>query len=59
MASERWQYNVVELKISGWTMKVGGDQLQSELNKLGAQGWELVTIRQVTTSLQLVMKRQA
>ena len=57
MANERWQYHVVDLKGSAWTMKVDAEALQSELNKLGQLGWELVETRQVTGTLQLILKR--
>ena len=59
MASDRWQYQVVDFKGSAWTMKVDAEALQSELNKLGQLGWELVETRQVTGTLQLILKRPA
>ncbi len=41
--SSRWSYQVIQLKPGTW----GGfktDAMQAELNRLGAQGWELVSI---------------
>ena len=49
----------MDFKGSAWTMKVDPEALQSELNKLGQLGWELVESRQVTGTLQLILKRPA
>ena len=41
--SSRWSYQVVQLKPGTW----GGfktEAVQAELNRMGAQGWELVSI---------------
>lgn len=41
--SKRWTYQVIEIKpklLSG----LDAETLQNELNRLGAQGWELVNV---------------
>ena len=40
--SMRWQYKVVELPYQMFGGKLA-ERAQSELDKLGAQGWELVS----------------
>ena len=57
MANERWQYNVVDVKGSVWTMKIDAESLKNELNKLGQVGWELMWMKQVSGAVQLVLKR--
>jgi hypothetical protein len=57
MANERWQYNVVDVKGSVWTMKIDAESLKNELNKLGQAGWELMWMKQVSGAVQLVLKR--
>lgn len=58
--STRWQYKVLEIK-----PKLFGEgtteRTQAELDKLGAQGWELVSTVQshATETLRLFLKRQA
>ncbi len=59
MANDRWQYNVVDIKGSVWTMKVDAEYLKAELNKLGQVGWELIWMKQVSGAVQLVLKRPA
>ncbi|WP_149195020.1 DUF4177 domain-containing protein [Luteimonas suaedae] len=39
--SHRWTYQVVEVKPS-LLSRVKAENIQAELNRLGAQGWELV-----------------
>lgn len=42
MANERFSYQVIEIKPAFW----GGNktlQVQDELNRLGQQGWQLVS----------------
>lgn len=41
--SKRWTYQIVEIKLSTFG-SVKKDDIQSELNRLGAQGWELVAV---------------
>ena len=58
--SGRWQYKVVEFKPA----LMGGlkpDEWQAELDKLGAQGWELVSIAPTVplNHLLAVLKREA
>ena len=58
MASDRWTYQVVEIKPGFWgTHK--NDQIQERLNQLGMQGWELVSVLQTHAmrNLQLYLKK--
>lgn len=58
MANDRWQYNVVDIKGSAWTMKVDPGMLAAELNKLGQLGWELVSVRPLSGGTsQIILKR--
>lgn len=63
MASERWRYNVVEIKPKHmWSATVPTGDLQAELDRQGTQGWELVMKVPGTTSMggiRLVFKRPA
>lgn len=63
MASDRWRYNVVEIKPNSmWKAIIPTADLQSELDRQGSQGWELVMTVPGTTSmggLRLVFKRPA
>ncbi|MDX1550207.1 DUF4177 domain-containing protein [Novilysobacter spongiicola] len=58
--STRWIYEVVELSpnMIGPPM---ADRLSEELDKLGRQGWELVSCNQVTPfdHVRLILKKQA
>lgn len=51
MADERWNYQVIEVapRMSFWKSGPIGlsQQIQDELNRLGMQGWELVTVTRV------------
>ncbi|MFD0740352.1 DUF4177 domain-containing protein [Lysobacter koreensis] len=57
--SQRWAYKVVDIPY-----KLFGDKLtvraQAELDKLGAQGWELVSVLQGPAGehLRLFLKRE-
>jgi len=57
--SRRWQYKVVELsyKLFGGKLK---DRAQAELEKLGAQGWELVSVVQshYADTLRMFLKKE-
>jgi hypothetical protein len=57
--NDRWQYNVFEVTASTWSFGVKSEQMQQELNKLGQQGWELVTVRPMSTKVLFFMKRRA
>src|SRR3546814_10370913 len=60
--SKRWQYKVVELPYQLFGGKLA-ERAQAELDKLGAQGWELVSVVQShyrseehTSELQSLMR---
>ena len=62
MAADRWRYNVVDVKPkSAWRAGVDPGALQSELDRHGTQGWELVTMLAMPYPLgvRLVFKRPA
>ena len=57
--SRRWSYKVLELKY-----KVFGEAMteraQQELDKLGQQGWELVsTLQSAADSLRMFLKKES
>lgn len=58
--SGRWQYKVVEVPVK---LFGGGitERMQAELDKLGSQGWDLVSTVQAATMdvVRLVLKRPA
>lgn len=58
--STRWNYQVVEIKFQMFG-KPMTDRAQEELNRLGAQGWELVSSVQSSSadSIRLFLKRAA
>ncbi len=58
--SNRWNYKVVELKVKLFAGSMTG-RVQSELDKLGAQGWELVSVVQASPvdSVRLYLKKDA
>jgi hypothetical protein len=58
--SDRWRYLVTEVKpSSAWTTVVKSADLQSEMDKQGALGWELVSMLPVPYpgGYRLVFKR--
>ena len=61
MSNERWTYQVLEMMPTFFRGRVPAEQLQVELNRLGAQGWELVTVARTgvraTGVVQLYLKR--
>jgi len=44
MSNERWIYQVVEITPSFFRLGGKAERIQEELNRLGAQGWELVAV---------------
>ena len=58
--SQRWMYKVVELPLKLFGGKLG-DRVQHELDKLGPQGWELVSVVQAGSAdtLRLFLKKTA
>lgn len=57
--SERWSYKVLELKLKLF----GGStstRLEDELNRLGKQGWELVSVNQTNSlePIRCVLKKE-
>lgn len=59
MRDGRWQYKVETFKHSVWSYKPKeiDSQISEKLNRLGMEGWELVTIKPVGTYTQLFLKR--
>jgi hypothetical protein len=57
MASDRWNYQVVEVKAS--FLGATRDAVQERLNQLGLQGWELVSAVQSQrfAPVQLYLKK--
>src|SRR5690606_5071176 len=57
--SRRWQYKVVELPYKVFGGKLN-DRAQAELDKLGAQGWELVSVVQshYADALRMFLKKE-
>lgn len=58
--SQRWSYKVVEFPIRLFAGKLG-DRVQQELDRLGPQGWELVSVVQTSAvdALRLYLKKPA
>lgn len=56
--SQRWNYKVVELPIKLFAGKLG-ERVQQELDKLGPQGWELVSVVQASPvdTVRLYLKK--
>lgn len=54
----RWSYKVVELKFKLFGGKLT-ELAQQELDRLGAQGWELVSVVQASSadSLRMYLKK--
>ena len=57
--SGRWQYRVVEVPVKLMTNDAA-ERAHAELDKLGAQGWELVSVvhSPATYALSMFMKRR-
>ncbi|MBB3275041.1 MULTISPECIES: DUF4177 domain-containing protein [Pseudoxanthomonas] len=58
--SKRWTYQVIEVK-PGLMGGLKREDLQNELNRLGAQGWELVNtiVPAPMAAVQMVFKKEA
>ena len=58
--NKRWSYKVVEVPFKLFSGKAV-DRAQAELDKLGAQGWELVSVMQASAaeSVRLYLKKEA
>jgi hypothetical protein len=58
--SKRWQYKVVELPYQMFGGKLA-ERAQAELDKLGAQGWELVSVVQshYADTLRMYLKKES
>lgn len=56
--SARWQYKVIEIPMKLFGSKMA-ELAQAELDKLGPQGWELVSVvqSQAADALRLFLKR--
>lgn len=56
--SIRWSYKVIEVKTKLFAGSLG-ERSQQELDKLGAQGWELVSVVQASPidTLRLFLKK--
>lgn len=60
--SKRWTYLTIEIKRGiTWTGTIQREKMQEELNRHGAQGWELVNVVMPTnlTPPVLVFKKEA
>ncbi len=57
--SNRWNHKVVEVSFSLFGSKLS-EKIQSELDKLGAQGWELVAVNQSSAAdvVRLYFKKE-
>lgn len=56
--SQRWSYKVVEFPIRLFAGKLA-DRVQQELDRLGPQGWDLVSVVQASPvdTLRLYLKK--
>lgn len=57
MSNQRFSYQILELKSGFWGVKT--ERVSEELNRLGAQGWELVASLPPNgvAPIRLVLKR--
>lgn len=57
--SKRWSYKVVEVKVKLFAGALSA-RVQQELDKLGPQGWELVSVVQASPvdSVRLYLKKE-
>jgi hypothetical protein len=59
--SQRWSYQLIEIRPGFTVGRVKADTIQAELNKQGALGWELVQVIHSGHGLhpaQLIFKRE-
>lgn len=59
--SQRWSYQVIEIKPGFTTGRITAEKIQTELNKQGALGWELVQVSHNGHGLhpaKLIFKRE-
>ncbi len=54
--SKRWTYKVVTIKPKIMTVKP--EAIESALNLLGQQGWELVTLNMIGTAATAYLKKE-
>jgi hypothetical protein len=60
MNPQRWSYRVIDIKPSFWTSMATTEGIEAELNRMGTQGWELVSIAnggKGWTQTRLIFKR--
>ena len=59
MTSTSWTYKVHVVKPKSVFSSVDAEVLETELNRLGSQGWELIKVRgaEASSKLQLILKR--
>ncbi len=54
----RWEYKVIEVKRKFLTGGIAPESFQAQLNELGREGWELVSVNQNQMhSVVAVLKR--
>ena len=53
----KWQYKVVRLKSIFKSQKNLQSELEDQLNRLGMERWELVSVRGAEFALELFFKR--
>lgn len=62
---DKWEYKVITRKLEGWLTLAMPEEASQELDTLGAEGWELVSVAPVTagssyqtSSVVLFLKRR-
>lgn len=46
---EKWEYKIINPEVKGWVDKRIDPESEQQLNELGNQGWELVSIAHLTS----------